>query len=295
MISLEYRIPNIHFAIISSVFRRNSDPEFLLPLNRSIASILKQNFKNWTLILIGDGLILSDYDKMNNKLKSVIPVNKLIFQNLDIAKREENELKGQNFYNCTLWCFAGTNALNEGLNIASKLLHVTHIARLDDDDYWYPNHLEIMIQAFQLKSNIGFVYSQTHTYTDLKFLQPQIEKPYSAKHEFSFHPPVPSKVIHSAVAWSAKIPELRSLRYRHPYEQYLSTRTSRKICCHFPYQWPHLKQCSPGIVMAVDADMWERINTLVVEEKRFRSVFVHKVTVIYLFDKEKGLLIKKLY
>ena len=289
-----------------STFARANDPEFHLLQRNSLASILNQSYKNWTLILIGDGLSQADYNKTHHMLKSSFPMNKWLYHNQDASKREENVLKHQNLYGCTIWCFAGSHALNEGLSIAYSLPYITHIARLDDDDYWKPNHLKVLAEAFQIDENVGFVFSQAHLY-NRDYEQPNIENfrliqkyeyhdtdlIHPLIFEFMYWAPLPATLIHSTIAWNVQISQLRQLRYRLPEEQAKSNRTSRNICCLQPDLI--FQKCINGVVMPVDADLFERINRLVVEDQYFKSIFIHLETVYYFIPEERSLLLEEWY
>ena len=284
----------IHFGIVTSVFRRHNDPEFHLPMSHCVNSVLKQTFKNWTLIVIGDGMDESDFHKVKNKLKAILPHNKFIFKNIDKSLREENLLKGQNLFSCTIWCFAGVSAANKGLDIANNMSFITHYARLDDDDMWKPNHLETLVKGYQLNTQIGFVHTRATFSNDPNRFYPSIDA-NNNNNEYSFQPPIPSLLIHSTASWSLQIPQLRSLRYRQPAEQHVANRSnsSRAICCRDGLACG-LIPCQPGNVMAADADMWNQINSLSLDDKLFTSVFMHEVTLVYLHQDNKTTLINKL-
>ena len=148
------RSNRVHFGIVTSTFYRKLDPDYLIPLHRSLASISSQTYSNWTtLILVGDGLPEPDVVHIYSRLQqSNIPSNKVIFHNMNASKREENVLKDKHAllqrYHVSLWSFAGLNALNEGLDVAHSHRRITHIARLDDDDKWEPFHLELLAKAY---------------------------------------------------------------------------------------------------------------------------------------------------
>jgi glycosyltransferase involved in cell wall biosynthesis len=111
-------------------FRNASDT-----LRRAIESILNQTFKNFELILINDGSddqpinILSDYDEQ--RIKTIhLPTSGIVF------------------------------SLNQGINISRG----RYIARMDADDYAYPERLEIQHQYLKENKKVGVV-SGTVTYS----------------------------------------------------------------------------------------------------------------------------------
>ena len=79
-------LSEIHFAIIIGIAYRSNDPNFYL-LNRTLESIKKQTFQNYTVVLVGDVLsstseavVLSYLNKMSNET--------WIYQNLEYEKSE---------------------------------------------------------------------------------------------------------------------------------------------------------------------------------------------------------------
>lgn len=104
-------------------------------LQRAIESILNQTFKNFELILINDGSddhpidILSKYD--DPRIKTIhLPTSGIVF------------------------------SLNQGINISRGQF----IARMDADDYAYPDRLELQRQFLKENREIGVV-SGTVTYS----------------------------------------------------------------------------------------------------------------------------------
>ena len=218
--------------------------------------------------------------------------------------------RDQDLYGCSIWCFAGSHALNEGLNIAYSLPYITHIARLDDDDYWKPNHLEVLAEAFQIDKIVGFAYSQAQLY-NMDHKQPNLEifpqVPIYEYHNYDLPPdqsllfkfmylaPFPATLIHSSIAWDVQITQLRQLRYRLPEEQVKSNRTSRNICYYFLQPKLIFQKCINGLVMPVDADLYEQVNGLIVEGQYFESVFIHLETVYYFTAEERSRLLNEWY
>src|SRR5210317_1428375 len=97
-------------------------------LRRAIDSILNQTYKNFELILINDGSedhpidILSDYN--DPRIKTVhLPTSGIVF------------------------------SLNQGIHISRGKF----IARMDADDYAYPERLELQYEYLNKHRNIGVV------------------------------------------------------------------------------------------------------------------------------------------
>ena len=97
-------------------------------LRRAIESILNQTFRNFELILINDGSddhpidILSDYN--DPRIKTIhLPTSGIVF------------------------------SLNQGINISRG----RYIARMDADDYAYPERLELQYQYLKENRKVGVV------------------------------------------------------------------------------------------------------------------------------------------
>jgi glycosyltransferase involved in cell wall biosynthesis len=104
-------------------FRNASDT-----LRRAIESILNQTFKNFELILINDGSddhptdILSDYD--DPRMKTIhLPTSGIVF------------------------------SLNQGISVSRG----RYIARMDADDYAYPERLELQYKYLKENRKVGVV------------------------------------------------------------------------------------------------------------------------------------------
>ena len=197
----------------------------------------------------------------NERLKLILPQHKLININMNESKREVNVLKGIDLskYHCNLWCFAGANALNEGLEyVAHNLPFITHIAVTCDDDVWKDTHLEYLANAYNIDRSVGFANTRAVFSDDHNHLFPPLHE-VGMTDDFSYRAPVPSLQGFPTASWSFLMPELRVLRFRGPLEQFSSNRSHKSICCDGG--GCGLMQCRTGLVMADDADMWERINS----------------------------------
>jgi hypothetical protein len=272
-----YNATGIHFAVVMSVFSRPEDPHFKLPQMTSLAGLAAQTYTNWTLLLVGDGLlpvvIASVFQALDN---SMIPRHKVLFQNMAAELREKNVYKDVEIQSsCTVWCFAGINALNTGLNMAADMRSATHIARLDDDDQWLPHHLTVLADAYQAHPAAGFAHTQA-----------QGELPYP--HWFPAYPegaavvqpPQPCSLIHASASWSLQ-KAVGALRYRQQHEQLQTQRTMTECC------WG-MDPCPQ--VLAADADMWERVWSLA-ESEQLISLLVPQHTVLYTNAENKAQLL----
>jgi glycosyltransferase involved in cell wall biosynthesis len=102
-------------------------------IKESIQSVLNQTFQDFELIIINDGGA-DEVRKVIDSFKS----NKIKYYRLD--------------KNC-----GQAAALNEGILKANG----KYIAYLDDDDIYYPKHLEILVSFLERNPNYDFVYSNS--------------------------------------------------------------------------------------------------------------------------------------
>jgi hypothetical protein len=272
---------SIHFAVVMSVFSRPEDPQLKLPQMTSLAGLAAQTYTKWTLILVGDGLFANEIARVFQALdESMIPRQRVIFQNVAAELRERNVYKDVELHsNCTIWCFAGINALNTGLRIAADMRSATHVARLDDDDQWLPDHLRILAEAYQSHPEAGFA----HTQAQGELPHPHWFPAYPEGAAAVLQPPQPCSLIHASASWSLQ-KAVGALRYRQQHEQ-LQTQRAMTECC-----WG-MKPCPQ--VLAADADMWERVWSLVQSEQLI-ALFVPQHTVLYTNAAKKAQLLAQL-
>ena len=181
-------------AIIISTFRRGDGktPELL---KQTLDSVFNQTFKDFKLFLIGDNYEneeefkeIANYFEFNDKLhaeNSNLPSERHVFSN-----------------KVDIWKFGGTNAVNYGIDLALKE-GFQFIARLDHDDLWKENHLEILNDCIE-KTGCSFVCTKSHYCNTVLPNIPSNDK-------FIDYIPQPENVVHSSICWDAtKIP----VRYR---------------------------------------------------------------------------------
>lgn len=104
----------------------------LVYLKRAILSIINQTFSNWKLYLVQDG---NDCD-----VKSVV-----------------DELNDDRI----IYFEMPHQGKPEALNFALTKGDSKYIAYLDDDDIWYPNHLQVII-SYMIKTGAQFVHTDSH-------------------------------------------------------------------------------------------------------------------------------------
>ncbi|CAM9885252.1 unnamed protein product, partial [Chrysoparadoxa australica] len=210
----------VHFGIVISFFERDGDPYFILPQVTSLESIKRQRYTNWTLIAIGDGLQPDAIGRLFLALDTAgVPREKVIFQNMDESLRERNGLQDKPLYGCILWHFAGINAFNLGIELSIRFEQVTHIARLDDDDAWFPDHLGSLAKVYQHSQ------PQPEVVTTMSIARWDREMINDLKPSYHIVSHIPMPIIpekdcmHAALSWSI-MGKLKELRYRGPEEQH---------------------------------------------------------------------------
>lgn len=118
--------------IITSTYKR---PEWL---RRSVKSILKQDFKNWVLYIVGDKCP-SLHQTMADKM---FYDPRIRYWNMHIAGKD------------------GSVPKNYGLKI---LASTDYIAYLDDDNYWESNHLSSLYKKLTKDSDTMYAFSSFKT------------------------------------------------------------------------------------------------------------------------------------
>ena len=156
----------VHFGITMPTYPRSNDRYYLLPRATAIRSLLNQTFTNWTLFIGGDGLTVNMTRNLFATLQDV-PKHKYVFQNVPSKETERHIYAHRAFAPCSTarrgreaWCHSGTSAYNLALRTAIDAPHVTHISILADDDFYFPNHLEDVVKAYEKYPRSHFTYSR---------------------------------------------------------------------------------------------------------------------------------------
>jgi glycosyltransferase involved in cell wall biosynthesis len=206
-----------------------------LLLMRALKSIKNQTHTDYKVFLIGD-----KYENNNEFVElatSIIDIDKIYYENLSNAVEREKYPIGSH----QLWCAGGVNATNWGIE-KSISEDISCICHLDHDDYWEPNHLEVINKVLE-ERDAAFVYTCS-TYIHYGIL-PGVNIDGS----ISVALPHPAGLIHSSVCMDFnKIP----IRYR---DNFLETGTA------FP----------------ADADLWTRVNEYI-SNKKLNSFLIHSLT-----------------
>lgn len=190
-------------------------------LKRAIQSVKDQTHKDYILIVIGDKY--EDNQEFESICSSFKLNNKIIYKNLPNAKEREKYTLGSQ----ELWSAGGVNARNYGIDLGINL-GLTYICHLDHDDYWHPQHLEIINFAIEETKDASFIHTCS---TYFGSYLPKV----NLTNEIQITQVKPGNIIHSSVCINySTIP----LRYRDVYEE-------------------------TGIEFAADADLWTRIGEFI--------------------------------
>jgi glycosyltransferase involved in cell wall biosynthesis len=160
-------------------------------LKRALESIKKQNYQNYHVYLIGDNY--ENNDEFNELSESIINKDQITAINLPIALERERYLTDK----VKLWNCGGVNASNYGIELALKD-NIEYICRLDHDDWWERNHLELISKY----TDNNIIIATLSRYTANRILPSIYKNPYY---------PQPCNLIHSSTC--IKFSEI-PLRYR---------------------------------------------------------------------------------
>ena len=126
-----------HVSIIMPTFNRAE------LLERAVRSVLEQEFRDWVLYIIGDKCPTLE----QTMTKRIMHDHRIRYWNLEHNRKE-----------------GGTY----GRNYALKILASTdYIAYLDDDNYWYPDHLSTLYTALTSDETTSYAFSsfKSESYT----------------------------------------------------------------------------------------------------------------------------------
>ena len=112
-------------------------------LKRAINSVLSQTYKNYEIIVVSDG----STDGTNNFLSN------------------NNTAKVRHFISET------SRGASAARNVGLKEANGKYIAFLDDDDEWFPYHLEVLVEKIESsKTEVGLIYGWIDYYEDNKII-----------------------------------------------------------------------------------------------------------------------------
>jgi len=231
-------------------------------LTDALNSIKKQKYKNWKIYLTADKYE-GDEGEIKKVMEDIIPKDQIQYKNRTTAGERDNKKWSTKQIRFT----AGSGALNDSLDMAKKD-GCDYIVRIDHDDKWAPNHLEILAKAYTQFPELGFCFTRSkkkvtaHNTSKKIFMQPQKDydmdlnnKGYGA-----------NDTSHSATSWRPSM--TGDLRYRNPDKQRNTA--------------PKLKGAPTGSdgILPADWDMFKRIM-MNVKDKGKNYMYVPKVTSFY--------------
>ena len=230
-------------------------------LREALNSVKAQKYKNWKIYLTAD-----KYDndgEIKEVMKDIIPDSQIQYKNRKTPGERDNKKWSTKQIRFT----AGCGAVNDSLDMAKKD-GCDYIVRIDHDDKWAPNHLELLAKAYSQYPDLGFVFTRskkkvTARNTSKKiFMQPQ--KEYDMDLDNKGYGP--NDTSHSATSWRPSI--TGDLRYRNPDQQKNTA--------------PKLKGAPTGSggVLPSDWDMFKRVMNNV-RGKSKNYMYIPKVTSFY--------------
>jgi len=201
--------PPLTFAIIMATHRRpHEQSERIL---RNVSCMLRQQtYPHWHVFLTGDYYV--PFEEVSKALR-LIPSDRLHLHNLP-SPGERGRRFGKE-----LWWSAGLKAVTESCIRAEHFFKNTSalaadrvvIARLDDDDYWSPDHLALLATQYARYPEVKFVYTAARfckSRSALNFSIPNIKYITPGRNN---KPPAADRVVHSTVSW--KLQQFFGWRY----------------------------------------------------------------------------------
>jgi len=231
-------------------------------LKEALNSIKAQKFKNWKIYLTAD-----KYDgdeEIKSVMKDMIPDAQIQYQNRSTPGERDNKKWTTKQIRFT----AGSGALNDSLDMAKKD-GCDYIVRIDHDDKWAPNHLELLAKAYTQYPDLGFCFTRSkkkvtaHNTAKTVFMQPQQDGVEMKPNNKGYGA---NDTSHSAVSWRPSI--TGDLRYRNPDKQKNTA--------------PKLKGAptNSGGILPADWDMFKRVM-MNVKDAGKNYMYIPKVTSFY--------------
>lgn len=225
--------------IVIATYQR-SDGSTPSLLKRAIDSIKNQTHQDYTLIIIGDKY--EDGVEFESICNDKDLEGKIHYVNLPNAKeRDKYPAESKE-----LWSAGGVNAMNYGIDLGLEL-GLTYICHLDHDDYWHPQHLELINYAIEETKDASFINTcSTYFNTHLPKVELTNEVILSREHI------KPGNLVPSSVCINYK---LIPIKYRDVYEE-------------------------TGKEYAADADLWIRIGEFI-KNNNLKTYCISSLTCFY--------------
>ena len=227
-------------------------------LKDSLGSIKDQKYDNYVVYVVGDAY--DGDDEIKTVMEEIIPKGKLKYHNLSSpGERNKGFTKEQFRYT------AGCGAMNKGLQMA-KADGVDYIVRIDHDDKWSPDHLELLAKAYTQYPELAYVFTRSRKKVDaMNSSKKYMHQPREERHITSIEPNnlgfTYGEVSHSAVSWRPSM--MGDIRYRDAHDQ---SKSEPKI--------PLTK------TMPADADMFKRMMTIM-KDKGHKYMYIPRLTSFY--------------
>ena len=218
--------------VMSTYYRKDgSTSKYLI---RALDSVFNQSHQDFKIYLIGDRY--ENKDEIN-EIVLKYDQNKIFFKNLDIAKERD-------FYSekWAVWSYGGVNAINNGIDISMSEENY-YICHLDHDDFWLPNHLELINKCIE-ETGSDWICTKS------KYVNNMILPTNIPNTLFSNFLPKPRALIHSSVCMNFKtIP----LRYRDLFNE------------------------TGKIDLPADAELWDRCQNYIINNN-LTSTLINEIT-----------------
>jgi len=227
-------------------------------LRDCLTSIKNQNYDNYTVYIVGDAY--KDDAEIKEVMEEIIPKEKLKYHNLSTpGERNKGFTKEQFRFT------AGCGAVNKALNMA-KADGIDYVVKIDHDDKWTPNHLELLAKAYTQYPELSYVFTRSRKKVDaMNSSKKYMYQPKEERHITTIEPNnlgfVYGDVSHSAMSWRPSM--VGNLRYRDAEQQ---SKSEPKI--------PMTK------TMPADADMFKRMMD-VIKSKGHKYMYIPKLTSFY--------------
>ena len=219
-------------------------------LTDSITSIKNQTYKNWVLYIVGDAY--EGDQEVKDLLSSLLKPEQYKYHNLSKpGERDSNITAEEKRFT------GGIAAMNKGLSMC-KSDGLNYIARIDHDDKWKPNHLELIAKAYTQFPNTAFIFTKARKKVDAGnsdktyFFFPQKDKILDINNKGY----VKGETAHASVSWRTDL--TGNFKYRNVEDQKNTE--------------PKNKETLPG-----DVDMFTRMMKHI-KDKEYNYMYIPKLT-----------------
>jgi glycosyltransferase involved in cell wall biosynthesis len=180
-------------------------------LKDSIGSIKNQKYGNWKLYVIGDAY--EDDQEVKDLLSSMLKSDQYKYHNLSKPGERDSNISSEEKR-----LTGGIAAMNKGIDMCNAD-GIEYITRLDHDDKWKPNHLELLAKAYTQYPDLGFVFTQSRKKVDSTNSSKQYMMMPDGKVDTDVNNKgyVSGNTGHSAVSWCPKI--VGKFKYRNAADQ----------------------------------------------------------------------------